>query len=272
MKNTRPPILLLSQPGGGKSSSLRNINPELAKRTIHINADNKPLPWIGDTGFTNFHAQCPTLLPSIIRQAAASGSFDLIVLDTLTVAMSEFTRRFINTSKPKYVMNAAGEVISDTNYISVTKAGEVDGMGGWGRYATLVSDIVAEATAANAQVVIMGHLNCKQDEAGDFIYKCPLQGQVGKQGLEGLFSIVMHSMSMSLKKLEGEYAQDHEFLGTEESMEFTGERFVFQVAHTKDTIHTHALRTIADLWPAGVRFIDNDLQKVFDRFTTVYGD
>jgi len=273
MQQNKPPILLLSQPGGGKTSGLRNIRPDLAKRTLLINCDNKALPWIGQADFQIYHAKCPTVIPAVIKSAAKSGKFDLIVVDTITVAMSEFTRRFINTTMPKYVMDDQGAIISDKNYISISErnAGVVDSMGGWGRYATLVSDIVAESAAADAQVVVMGHLNAKPDEAGDFIYKCPLQGQVGKQGLEGLFSIVMHAMTMSLKDLQGQHNQHHEFLGTEESIEFTGERYVYQVAHTKDTIHTHALRTITNLWPAGVRFIDNDLQMVFDRFATVYG-
>ena len=82
----------------------------------------------------------------------------------------------------------------------------------------------------------------------------------------------MHAMSHPLDKLQGDYAQEHDYLGTEESVAFTGSRYVFQVAHTKDTMHSHALRTIDGLWPKGVRFIDNDLQMVFDRFKEVYGD
>ena len=275
MNQNKPPILLLSQPAGGKTSGLRNIKPELAARTLLINADNKALPWIGNTSFQHFSAKCPTLLPSIIRQAGASGKFDLIVVDTITVAMNEYSRRFIQSTMPKYVKDENGNIVSDLNYICVSEknGGVVDSMAGWGRYGTLVSDIVAEATAANAQVVVMGHLNARPDEGGDIVYKCPLQGQVGKQGLEGLFSIVMHAMTMPLDKLLGEELnQHHDYLGTEESIEFTGERYVYQVAHTKDTIHTHALRTIDGLWPKGVRFIDNDLQMVFDRFKEVYGE
>ena len=196
MNDSKPPILLLSQPAGGKTSGLRGVNDELAKRTLLINCDNKALPWVGGTRFSHYAAECPTQLPNIIRQAAASGKFDLIVVDTITVAMSEYTRRFINTTMPKYVYKDDGTLVSNMNYISVSEknGGKVDSMGGWGRYAALVSDIVSEAAASEAQVVIMGHLNCKEDESGDFVYKCPLQGQVGKQGLEGLFSIVMHSM------------------------------------------------------------------------------
>lgn len=276
---TKPPILLLSQPAGGKTSGLRHLRPELGKRTLIINADSKAMPWVDAPGekneFTFFEAKCPTLLPSIIKQAVASSKFDLIVVDTITVAMTEYTRRFINTTMPKYVKDDQGAIISDTNYIAVSEkhGGKVDGMGGWGRYGALVSDIVAESTKgmeAGVQMVIMGHLNCKEDENNEFVYKCPLQGQVGKQGLEGLFSIVMHAMSKPLDKLQGELAQDHQWLGTEESIEFTGERFVYQVAHTQDTIHSHALRTIDGLWPKGVRFIDNNLQMVFDRFEEVY--
>lgn len=273
MQKGKPPILLLSQPAGGKTSGLKDIRPELAARTLHINADNKALPWIGNNSFQQYHAKCPTLIPSIIKQAGASGQFGLIVLDTITVAMSEYTRRYINTTMPKYVTNSENKIITDMNYVAISEknGGVVDSMGGWGRYATLVSDIVAAAAACDAQVVVMGHLNCRPDEAGDFVYKCPLQGQVGKQGLEGLFSIVMHAMSMPLKALQEDYEQNHQWLGTEESIEFTGERFVYQVAHTKDTIHSHALRTIEGLWPKGVRFVDNNLQMIFDRFDEVYG-
>lgn len=272
IKEKKPPILLLSQPGGGKTSGLRHLKPELAKRTLHINCDDKALPWVGDCRFNNFSAKCPTLIPGIITAADKSGKFDLIIVDTITVAMSEFARRFINSTLPKYVTNDNGEMLTDLNYVSISekKAGAIDGQGGWGRYASLISDIVAAGNKAKAQIVVMGHLMLKEDENDEFIYKCPLQGQVGKQGLEGLFSIVMHSSTQPLKKLQGEYAQDHQWLGTEESIEFTGERYVYQVAHTKDTIHTHALRTIDNLWPKGVRFIDNDLQMVFDRFEEVY--
>ena len=274
MNQNKPPILLLSQPGGGKTSGLKTIKPELAARTLLINCDNKALPWVGGTNFQLFEAKCPTLIPSIIKQASDSGKFDLIVVDTITIAMTEFTRRFINTTMPKYVTDDKGNVISDGNYICTSdrNGGAVDSMGGWGRYGTLVTDIVAAATAAQPQVVVMGHLNCREEEeGGSFVYKCPLQGQVGRQGLEGLFSIVMHAQSMKLSKLQDDYAQDHEYLGSDESIEFTGEHYVYQVAHTKDTIKSHALRTIDGLWPKGVRFIDTDLQMVFDRFSEVYG-
>lgn len=273
MKANRPPILLLSRPAGGKTSGLRNIKPDLAKRTLYVNCDAKALPWVGNAAFTMFHAQCPTQLPSIIRQARNSGNFDLIVLDTITIAMSEFTRRFINTTMPKWATDANGNIVSDSNYVAVSEknGGKIDSMGGWGRYAALVSDIVAEANLSDAQVVIMGHLDIRQDEAGDFLFKCPLQGQVGKQGLEGLFSIVMHAGSVKLDHLANDYGQDHQWLSMEESIEFTGEQFTYQVAHTKETVSTHVLRTIDGLWPKGVRFINNDLQMVMDRFDEVYG-
>jgi hypothetical protein len=269
MNNEHPPILLLSPPACGKTYSLKDISPELAKRTLHINCDDKPLPWVGKSTFTAYQAQCPTLIPDIIKQGDDSGQFDLIVVDTLTIAMGEYARKFINTATPKYAMNGA-DCVTNMNYVSVTKQGAVDGMGAWGRYGTLVSDIVAAANASNAQVVIMGHLSCTEDEGGDLTWKCPLQGAVGRAGIEGLFSIVMHAKKMKLDKLVGEYEQDHKYLGTEESEDFTNSRYVFQVAHTKDTVHSHALRTIAGLWPKGVRFIDNDLQMVFDRFAEVW--
>jgi len=272
MSNAKPPILLLSKPGMGKTFSLKNIKPELGNRTLLINCDSKPLSWVGNTAFKVYSAPCPTLIPAIIKKAGDSGDFDLIIVDTITVAMAEYTRRFINTEMPKYAFNKDDQIVSDRNYVSTSAklGGIVDSMANWGKYAALVSEIVAEGSKCKAQFVMMGHLNSREDEGGEFIYKCPLQGQIGKQGLEGLFSIVMHATTLPLEKLTGEYNQEHKYLGTEESLEFTGERFVFQVAHTKDTIHSHALRTIQGLWPDGVRFIDNDLQMVFDRFDEVY--
>ncbi len=269
----RPPILLLSPPAAGKTSSLRYLTPELAARTLLINCDAKALPWIGGGSKIQLYtAACPTHIPGIIKAASASGKYDLIVVDTITIAMGEYSRRFLSTDTPKYVLNAEDQIVSDMNYIALTDTGVVNSQGGWGRYATLVTDIVAECTASPAQTVVMGHLGLRESEVGELTWKCPIQGQVGKTGLESLFSIVMHASSKTLTELQGDLAQDHQWLGKEETIEFTGERFVFQVAHTARTVSTHALRTIDGLWPRGVRFIDSNMQLVFDRIAEVHAD
>lgn len=270
--SNKPPILLLSPPNQGKSTGLKFINEELAKRTLYINCDKKALPWIGNKHFVQRTAACPTHIPALLKKANESGKFDLIVVDTITIGMSEYRRRYIDSTYPKYETNDAGEIITDTNYVSISEknGGTIDSMGGWGRYGALALDIADASKSSDAQVIIMGHLSSKQDEeSGDFIYKCPLAGAVGAQGYEGQFSLVMHAKSMTLRDLEG-YDQDHEFLTMEESIEFSGSRYTYQVAHTKDTIGTHDIRTIDGLWPKGVRFIDNNLQTVIDQINNVY--
>lgn len=128
---SKPPILVLAPPASGKTSALRYLKPELAKRTLYVNCDDKSLPWVGKTDIQLYDAGCPTRIPSILEGAGKSGKFDLIVIDTLTLAMQEYTRRFLNTTAPKYATDAQGTVISIPDYISLDRTGtKVDGMSG----------------------------------------------------------------------------------------------------------------------------------------------
>lgn len=272
MNIEKPPILLLSEPGGGKSSGLKFFRPEVQARTLYINADDKPLPWMGKTQFVNHSLACPTRLPKIIRDADASGQFDVIIIDTLNAVMGRYASNFINSVKPKYAVNDKGEIITDRNYVSISekKAGVIDSRGGYGYYAALVVDILAAAKAANAQLIIMGHLGNNADNAGVTKTKCSLLGSTGRDGIEAAFGIVMHAKSEELRKLQGEYAQANEWLGTTESKRLTKSRYVYQVEHTADTVDTHIIRSQEGLWPEDVTHVDNDLQAILDRIASLY--
>ena len=269
---SKPPILVLAPPASGKTTALRYLKPELAKRTLYVNCDDKSLPWVGKTDIKLYDAGCPTLIPNILDSAGKSGKFDLIVIDTITLAMQEYARKFLNTTAPKYSTDASGNVISNPDYIALDRTGsKIDGMSGWGRYGTLVCDIIAAAKKTGVQVVIFGHLSSVADDSGNYKFRCPLQGAIGKQGIEGLFDVVMHAQQMKLKDLSKE-GQDHQWLGTTESRKGTEARYVYQVDHTKNTAGTHDIRSPDGLWPEDVQFIDNNLQMVFDRFEEVYGE
>lgn len=272
MSNIRlPSILLEGLPSMGKTTSLKylNANPEIAAGVLYISGDNKVLPWLGsNTHFKRYTLQCPTQLPAIIRQAGGSGDFHTIIVDTLTRVAETYQSCFIGSAVPKYAMNGEA-MITDPNYVAVTKQGKVDGMSGWGRMASLIRDTLAAGDTSGCQMIYMSHMSNVQKEDGGYQWQAPIQGQIGKIGLESYFTICLVARSIPVEKLAAE--PDHPLLGKTESRPGTGQRYVFQVEKTSDTMD-YPVRIIDGMFPEGLHYIDNDMASLLNHLTELYGE
>jgi len=271
----KPPILISGPPGAGKTSSLMSLKPELAKRTLLINLDDKDVPWIGKTHFKDIRPDCVTQLPTILKKAGESGLFDMAVLDTINTLADTYARNFINAKTPqRKVVN--GKMKTNERYVASTEKVDVEGnpyevvdsRAGWGYYSALLEDTISAAKKSGMQVVAFGHLAYKGDEDGEeFKYRCNLQGRLGKVGIEKLFTVAWHSSLMPLGALED---QDHKFLDKVETIPATNSRHVFQVQLNADTADTHLIRSPAGMFPPNVTFINNDLDMVFDHIQELF--
>ena len=94
----------------------------------------------------------------------------------------------------------------------------------------------------------------------------PVKGSLKNNGIESYFSVVIASKKVPLKKLE-EYKSDLlEITPDEEALGF---KYVFQTRLTKDTVNER-LRGPIGLFSAKETYMDNDMQKVFERLHEYY--
>ena len=77
----KPNIIIVGKSGSGKSSSLRNLNPET---TAVINTERKQLPFKGANKFLNAPVQSLNEFNAAMKKAMESDKLDTIVVESFT--------------------------------------------------------------------------------------------------------------------------------------------------------------------------------------------
>ena len=77
----KPNVIVVGKSGSGKSSSLRNLNPE---RTAVLNTERKQLPFKGANKFMNVPIPNLAAYKSAFKQAVDSDKIDTIVIESFT--------------------------------------------------------------------------------------------------------------------------------------------------------------------------------------------
>ncbi len=163
-------ILILGEPGSGKSASLRNLPPE---QTYYIDADGKGLPWKNwrDEYSTEKHNYTRTddhdKIQALIDNIAEKGTnIHYIVVDTLNAVMlrDEFDR-----SKGK-------------------------GFDKWLDLATCVYEMIRKASTYrdDLTIIFLGHTQTDRDDNGYMFTRMKTSGRkLDKICLESLFNTVI---------------------------------------------------------------------------------
>ena len=275
MSLTKPNIAVFAPPGSGKTYALLSLvkDESLAGRVLLINADGKSLPWFGHSNFASVKLDCPTQLPEMIRQASAqtmpdgTPRFKYIIVDTITRVMETYVSRYIGSSQPKYVYDASGNLLTNMNYVSVTKAGTVDSLAGWGRGAALFRDIMGAGDISEAQMIYTSHMTLTQAPDNTYTYEAPIQGSIGKTGLSAWFSITVVARCVPMEDIMNE--PDSPLLTKTESRKGSGTKFVFQIEKTKDT-QAYPIRNIDGMFPQSMTYINNDYKALFEHLDKLY--
>jgi len=77
----KPNIIVVGKSGSGKSSSLRNLNPD---KTAVLNTERKQLPFRDAKKFKNVHIPDLNTYKAAFKKALESDSIDTIVIESFT--------------------------------------------------------------------------------------------------------------------------------------------------------------------------------------------
>ena len=96
--------------------------------------------------------------------------------------------------------------------------------------------------------------------------KVPVKGAVGRIGVEADFTTIVATKCVKVRDLK-EWAND--LLVITDLEKEDGFKYVFQTRKDEDTMG-EKMRSAIDLWDRKEKYIDNDLNKVFNRLSEYY--
>jgi len=127
-----------------------------------------------------------------------------------------------------------------------------------------MSQYVAKSTK---RVIFLAHTMDVLNEAemiNETLVK--VKGSIMNNGVESMFTTVISSKKVALKKLEG---MGSSMLNITDEEEMLGFKYVFQTRLTKETVNER-IRSPLHMWDMKETFIDNDVVHVLDRLDTYY--
>ena len=232
-------VLIVGKPSSGKSSSLRNLDNQ--DRALYLNTDLKDLPYKHD--FVKVDVDSATDILDYLKEFEEHPDMDKCVLDTLTYLMALYEN--------KVIMHSA-----DTR-----KA--------WQEYAQIYRDTMHLIKTGSKSYAILAHTDDILDETNMVMEsKVPIKGSVGKIGIEGDFTTILTAKRISIKEAK-KWTKDNDLLTISDEEEEDGIKYVFQTRIDKSTIGEKT-RSHIGLWNRSEKYIDNDLNLVFNRLNEYY--
>lgn len=240
MNDNKNVVLVMGPPNTGKSASLRNLNQE---SMVYINADNKEIPFKPRFMAVAQLASAVDLtgyIGDIERNPKCTGA----VLDTINFAMSLYERQVV-----------------------VPQAGGKSGQAAWGDYGNFYRDFIHKIKTGTKDYAILAHEDRQLNEQSNMMEsRVPVKGAVGKTGVEADFTIIVSSMQVPVKLLEG---KENDLLHITPEEKEDGVKYVF-VTRITDKFAGGKMRAPMGLWKRNELFIDNDLNLVFNRLKDFY--
>ena len=196
----------------------------------------------GPDGRVGFTITDPLQVFEAFDYAETKPEIHTIVIDTLTFLMDMFETQYVIGSK--------------------------NTMEGWSQYAQFFKKLMSHYAAKSTKnVIILAHVSDVLNESEmtlDTLVK--VKGSVMNQGVEAMFSHVISTKKIPVKKLK-EYPND--LLTITEEEELLTYKHVFQTRITKDTINER-IRSSDSMWSIKETYINNDCQLVLDRLHEYY--
>lgn len=230
-------VLIVGKPSCGKSTSLMNMPDQENK--VYFNTDLKELPF--KSKFKEVFIKNPYDIIGGIHEVEQMENVDAVVLDTLTFLMSQF--------HTQYVADAA------------------NGQKAWGDYGIFYKKFIHAIKSGTKDYAILAHTKDELNELTMSIDTVvPIQGAVGKQGVEADFSTILAAKKVPIKELKD---QENDLLHITENDIEDGFKHVFVTRVDKNTTG-EKMRSAIGLWDRKEKYIDNDLAQVFNRLHQYY--
>lgn len=234
-------VCVMGKPNTGKSTSLRNLELE---SYAYLNADNKEAPFRNKFK-ANVYIEKATDVSGYIKDIESTPTLKGGILDTVTKMMEMYERQFV-----------------------VPLMGTAKGQAAWGDYGNFCRQVIHQIKTGTKDYVVMAHEDqFLNEQTMQMESKIPVKGSVGKIGLESDFSIILVSMQVPLKVLEG---HKNDLLTITPEEEQDGVKYVLVTRITKEYAGGK-MRAPMGLWSRNELYIDNDLSKVFNRLKEFYG-
>jgi hypothetical protein len=242
MSGNKNIVLIMGPPRAGKSHSLMSMRDK--GQMVYLNTDMKDLPF--GTKFGSFMANVEVsnamdifqYITQIEQEPTCKGG----ILDTLTFLMNMYERQYVNNSP------------------NTQKA--------WGDYGNFYREFIHAIKAGSKDYAIMAHEDFTLNEKTmEFESKVPVKGAVGRIGVEADFTTILGVRTVSMKQLEG---HENSLLNITDDEREDDSKSVF-VTRPANEFKGGKMRMPFKLWERSELYIDNDLQQVFDRLRSYYG-
>lgn len=230
-------VLIVGKPACGKTTSLMQVPNQ--ERIAYLNADLKELPF--KSKFQELSITDPKKILKAIEQIENKDTIDSAVVDTVTLLMNAFERKYVKTA---------------TNTMKA-----------WGQYGDFYNDFIGAIKAGTKSYAIMAHVADKMNEKE----MCeetsvPVKGAVGKIGVEADFTTIIAAKKVSIAGLAD---WENDLLTITPQEEEDGFKYVFQTRIDKTTIG-EKMRSAMGLWAREEKYIDNNINLVFARLAEYY--
>lgn len=241
--NNKNIVLVMGKPTTGKTTSLMNMPNQ--DQMVLMNADLKALPF--KSKFKVVDIADPKIILDAIQQIEDSDVITGGILDTITLLMNQFERQYVATHR-----NAKGVL---------------DTMGGWGEYSKFYGAFMQAIKAGKKNYAVMAHAADEMNEKEMMVEtKVPVKGAVGKIGVEADFTTVIATKRVSVASLSG---WENDLLTITPEEEEDGFKYVFQTRIDASNLG-EKMRSALGLWDRKEKFINNDLNLVFNRLNEYY--
>ena len=235
--------MVMGKPSAGKTASLMYLPNQ--ERIAYLNADLKELPFKSKMKKVNLVD--PKTILKAIDQIEASENLDSGVLDTITFLMNQFEKQHVITHK--------------------NKKGVIDTMAGWGEYSKFYMQFMQKIKGGTKNYAVLAHEADKMNDKEMVLETMvPVKGAVGKVGVEADFTTIVSAKKISIALLE-DYKNDLLHISDDERED--GFKYVFQTRIDSSCVG-EKMRAAMGLWDRKEKFIDNDLNQVFNRLREYY--
>lgn len=231
-------VLIGGDPSSGKSLSLHFLeNPE---GVLYLNCEHKKLPF--NSKFDERNITDPKHIFDAFTWAEKQDHIHTIVIDSISYLLDMFETKYIVTAK--------------------------DTRAAWGDYAQYVKKLFHTYCANSTKnIFVLGHLTAEYDESIlENRYSIACKGSTKNLGIESYFTTIVHTVRVTLDKLEN-YKND--LLVITEEDEINEYKYCYQTRVTKQSIGRR-IRGPLGMWEIKETFIDNDAQKLLNRMTEYY--
>ena len=230
-------VLVVGKPNSGKSFSLLNLPDQ--DKYVYFNTDLKLLPF--KHSFMEAKISDPLDILGYLEEVESNPDIKGAVLDTITFLMDQFEQQ--------YVVNSS------------------NGQKAWGEFANYYKKLIHKIKSSTKNYAILAHVKDVINESEMILEsKVPIKGSVGATGVEADFTTIVGAKTISIKEAR---KNENSLLTISPEEEEDGVKRVFQTRIDKDSIG-HKYRSQQSLWKREEKYINNDLNIVFNRLTEYY--